>query len=562
METSIIFNKTGNFWIDNGIVGLYRIICPYGIKYQFYNQDGQLIDYECELEFDKLVIMLISPKEIDENKKSKIKGAEIHPDLLTILNTAKNEVVKNHLTETGAGWIFKNEQFEVYDKTDFKMHLKSFFTGKTPLTEGALCVPDSKDSDLGAKGRRMTEDEYKKFVVFKEAHSPIIKNDRKYPLTGKGFLNSKPKYQIGDTFESSFINIGKKQCAFSGEMFEIADSITGMDYPFLTGKSGELNFASYLNSKPSISAKYAYVALFSFYNLHFLLQEDLKSYFILYDSSLRELNKFYGKISVDLSQLKAATYCNFQNDIIGTQYEYETLFAFIISIFNQLKGKLKADERKEIYTKTIFTFTNDGNIFRDVKEYSSLEAFFKLLDIFDEESHISTFINFIKFFQKKVKQNEYDTTWRNRICADLLAFRSIAQTIEAFLSEVKMKEESGIPNLNDIIEIYYKQQNQLNMDNNVVDMCKRIGNSIGRYCRETDDKGILFSIRNSRNRIDFLKVLSESQFRTGVLYSEEFFDGLPNTPQWEEYKSLVSIFAMNSYLAGKKEKQTTETPKS
>jgi len=82
----------------------------------------------------------------------------------------------------------------------------------------------------------------------------------------------------------------------------------------------------------------------------------------------------------------------------------------------------------------------------------------------------------------------------------------------------------------------------------MVDICKAVGNRIGAYCRENDDKGILFSIRNAKSRTEFLNVLAETQFRTGVSYSETFFKDLPDNSQWEEYKALVSIFAMNSFL--------------
>ncbi len=624
MNTQITFNKTGNFWIDNGIVGLYRIFYPTGVLQEIQNENQQVINYEVVLEADKLTIQLLDARKADEtkenkrlplslflgiseaeeakeNKNSKLEKIEkIHPDLLLVLNWAKDDVVnKYYLTQTdGAGWFFKNNQFEAYQKTDFKMHLKSFFKGKTPITEGALCVPANKNeikkyldtktiaykvtgssdsqtieltqvnftngkpltvpntkaSDTGSKGRFMNESEFLDFIDFLSKNSPKKFGKKDVKLTGKGFLSSKPKYSIGQDFESSFIVKGKKQCDFSQELYDKVENISGMNYPFITGSSGEKNFASFLNKNNNISSKYSYISLFSFFHLYFLMQGDLQNYFILYESDLKKLKNFYNKIVVNPTQLKNATYCNFQNDIIGTQYEFETLFAFILSIYNQLSGKMGKDERQGIYSKSIFTFTNDGNIFRDVKEYSSLAAFFKLLDAFGNEGQLNTLINLVKFFQKRVKATEYDTTWRNRICRDLLNFQSIAQTLEAFLSEVNMKEKEGqgIPNLNQIIEIYYNTLTNLDMDNNMVDMCKRVGNSIGRYCRETDDKGILFSIRNARNRIDFLKILSDSQFRTEVLYSEEFFDKLPDTPQWEEYKSLVSIFAMNSYLMKKK----------
>jgi hypothetical protein len=542
---SLEFKKIGNFWIDNGIVGLYKIIK------RLQTSNEICIDFDLKLYPDRLAIELI---EKDDKE-------DLHQNLLLILNTAKTEVVKTYLKATGAGWIYKQGNFEVYRKTDFKMHLKSFFTGKTPKTEGALYVPDAKDSDLGGKGRRMSEEEYTSFTQFKEANSPVIINDKKFPLTGKGFLNTPPQYEIGEDFRDDFLKKGKKQCLFSGQFYQIAYTVTGMDYPFLTGKSGELNFVSQLEGKPSISAQYSYIALFSFYNLYYQLQNDLKNYFILYDSNLKELSNFYNAIQPDITQLKNTDYCNFETHITGTQYESESLFNFLISVYKQVQPKMDKDKRRELFSKSVFTLSNDGNIFRDVKEYTSLVKLFDVFDAFrnqQEVNYFNDFLTLVRFFNKKIKSTEYDTIWRNRLCSNILSFRSVHKIIEWFLSDVKMKEETGnIYQLDKILEIY-NQKTQPNMKTEMVDLCKRMGNSIGRYCRENENKGILFSMRNAKNRSEFLNVLAETQFRTEVLYSEEFFKQLPDGREWEEYKSLVSIFAMNSFLFKKESKTAVE----
>ncbi len=520
---------------------------------------------------------------------------ELHPDLLLVLNEAQQEAVtKNYLKATGAGWIFRQGIFEVYRKTDFKMHLKSFFTGKVPKTEGGLCAwQDKKQIEQTLKKYQiayqidkesitltdrkyannpqkevvlpkpdkvtktdnfMTEAEWLDFLAFweKENFVQLPNNSKPIPLVGRGFLNNPPKYELGEGFKAEFLKKGKKICLFSGQSFQVADTITGMDFPFLTGKSGEMNFASYLSGKPLISAKYAFIALFSFYNLRYQLQDDLYNYFLLYDSNLLELSRFYDSISKSVTQIERADYCNFETHIIGTTFEQESMFAFVVSAYKQVKEKLAKDVRKELYTKSIFTFANDGNIFREVKEYTSLAQLFELLEAFDhseqEKFSFDNFLNFVRFFSKRLKDG-YDTTWRNRLCDDILNFRSIAKTVEWFFGEVRMREEkpSSVPYLDIIFQIY-NSKTQFDMKPEMVEMCKSVGNRIGRYCRENDNKGILFGIRNAKNRIEFLNVLAETQFKTEVSYGEDFFKDLPDTPQWEEYKALVSIFAMNSFL--------------
>lgn len=604
MTKDIVFQKTGNFWMDNGIVGLFRIL-------EKLKEDNKINDVNVKLTTNALTLSINTEGEDNEQAQLDLFGEKSTQDkedipefILEALNKAKDFATSNYLGFTkNYGWIYQNGEFKEYQKTDFKMHLKPFFVGKTGIPEGSLNLPSGNDlinilkeanlkikidspkntvelldfelqsfeskkdkvvkktnlilsTKKGEKGesernRNMSLNELKGFLTFmSENHKKILPDGKtKFEVTTKGYLNNPPKYNIGSNFADNFLKIGKRVCAFSGEKLAAIDSVTGMDYPFLTGKRGEMNFASHLNIKPMISAKYSFIALFSFYNLHYSLQDELKNYFVIYDSNLKELNNFYHGIESSIDQIRNVDYANFKNELIGTQHEQEALFAFVISIFKQSQARLQKDLRKDVLTKIIFTFTNDGNIFRDVKEYTSLESMFDLLSSFQEAGVLTNFLSLVQSLQKKLKENKYDTTYRNRFSSAVLNFQSIHSIIELFLGEVRIKEEKPFPlgKLDDIISIYNKKISD--MDNKMVELCKSVGNRIGRYCRETDDKGILFSIRNVRNRIDFLKVLSESQFRTEVLYSEEFFTRLPDTPQWEEYKSLVSIFAMNSYLS-------------
>ena len=312
--------------------------------------------------------------------------------------------------------------------------------------------------------------------------------------------------------------------------------------------------------KPNISSLYSFISLFSFYNLNFLMQLNEKGklkdahYFVLYDNSLKDLENFQNNILKNINNLTKSDFCNFETQITGTQYESESFFNFLLSVYAQVKQRIDRDKRKGILLKkSVFTLSNDGNIFRDVKEYTSLSSLFELFDCFedngtDERSYRDPFLSFVRYFNKRLDSGKYDTTWRNRLCSDILSFRSILKTVEWFMGEVKMKEDKGnIIFLDKIIEIY-NLKTQKFMKVEMVDICKTVGNRIGAYCREKDDKGILFSIRNAKSRTEFLNVLAETQFRTEVSYGEIFFKELPDNSQWEEYKALVSIFAMNSFL--------------
>ncbi len=530
-------DKTGNFWIDNGIVGLYKVLS------KLENDDcWELTASGLEFSFE------------DEGT------------LVDLLNKARAEAVKHYLKKTGNfGWIYRLSYFEVYERTDFKMHLKPFFKGKTPKTEGALLVPDAKDSELGGKGRRMTNTEYEAFLKFKEDNAGRIESNKKLKIENKGFINNPPAYEIGSDFSFAFLEEGKKTCTFSGKMYKLADVVTGMDYPFLTGKSGEINFSSFLEGKPPLSALYSFVALFSFYNLNYLLQDDMKHYFVLYDGNLESLSEFLNTVTIRIEQLNKPDFCSFETEIVGTVYESEALFNFLLSIYTQLKLDFEEethDERK-LFTKSVFTLSNDGNIFREVKEYTSLTDLFELFNSFafdyEEQSYFNHFKNFVKHFTKRLDSGKYDTIWRDRICNEIINFKSIVGTIESYIGEVKLKEEKGsIPYLDKILLIY-NQKTNYKMNADIVKLCQNIGINIGIYSYVEKDRSCLYSLRNAKSRVEFLKALELIQFRIMESdkvadqyktknYLEEFFTSLPDGKDWEEIKSMVSIFSMNSYL--------------
>lgn len=394
-------------------------------------------------------------------------------------------------------------------------------------------------------------------------------------------MNTPPAHEIGNDFKLSFLEEGKKICSFNGKKYKLADVVTGMDYPFLTSPTGELNFASFLKGKPQISLLYSFIALFSFYNLNYLLQDNMKHYFVLYDGDLESLSEFLNSIVLNVEQISKPDWSSFETEIIGTEYESEALFNFLLSVYSQLKSDFEEErlDESKLYAKSVFTLSNkklskDSYVFRDVKEYTSLSSLFNLFESFafedKEQSYFNHFKNFVKHFTRRLDSGKYDTTWRDKLCFDILNFNSIAGTIESYLGEVKIKEEKGsIPYLDKILLIYnQKTNNKMNAD--LVKLCQNIGINIGIYSYAEKDRSCLYSLRNAKSRVEFLKALELIQFR--IMESEkvqdqyktknylEFFTSLPDGRDWEEMKSMVSIFSMNSYLY-EKQKTTKENSK-
>lgn len=613
MIQEVIFNKTGNFWIDNGIVGLYRI----------------LKDVNC----DEVSVKLTSTQ-LSLSLDGKYPESE-RDFILDSLNEANNALAgyclgytKNH------GWLYDNGKFEPYQRTDYKMFAKSFFKARGIAKNGAISVPNKieihyekrnkndastkfiayndkfedvhlleivktkqKDKSVllqkiekkkflsgefklkkknqknvkvennaivnheelklkipkrNSKEDVMSMEDYITFLLFKDTHSDLKLDD-------KGYIKSPPEYKIGKDFNVEFLKDGKaKICDFSGERLAKYTNITGMYYPFLVGKDKGDNFSSMTKQKPKISEKYAYISLFAPRMVYYSMQDDYRNYFLLYDSNLKELNNFNNKIDKNLRQLDN-NWCNFHMSLRGTKYQHESLFNFILSIYEQTNQKLQSDDRKKLYTKSIVFLNSDGTFYRDVDEYTSLHKLFHFLNQLDNFTAFKLLVsNFQKVIEKDGKK-KYNTYWRNKLCSNFLSFQSISQIFEQFLGEVELSRDpikesfSNFYYLKETLSIY--NQTFLNMTKETIEMCYNYGVRIGNYCADSNnkrgsiDKGLLFAIRNAKNRKSLLNVLSESQFRTNIYFDKDFFNKLfLNESEWEEHKSLLSIFSMNQFI--------------
>lgn len=541
----ITFKKTGNFWFDSAIQALYRTIRSM--------QEEREEDFTTDIDREVKISLGSDGLVIEGEEK----------DILEELEDARQKVVESYLRETrNFGWIFAEGEFQTYQRRDFKQYLKNFFTGKTGKPRhGALSFP-KKESDISKKGF-MDGGQRVDFISFKENH-----RDKK--LADKGYLEEPPIYEFGEPFSLDFLKKGKYLCAFSEEKVKKAETVNGLHFPFLTGTSGEMNFASNLQGSYKIASKMAFLSLFAFQNIYFSAAEsDSYHYFTLGDDNLADLDRYFsGLQKIFFSEEDWRS--NFPSLIKGTVYSNEALLNFLISLYAQLRNR-RDELLEDILVKRVYTFNKDKGIFRAVTEYNAIHQLFSILNDVDFDA----FRRLAAFFSHKVGDKKYDTTYRDRLASDILNFRSVSKTIEHFLGSVKLaNEDGGIQGLNQFIETYTIKIDP-NMNEEKIKLCKSLGFTIGSYSFDAGNKRLLYSIRNARKRADFIKVLNEAQFKIadhykvhqqsvatadsetgesekyppGYFYIKpEFFEYLPDDEGWEEYKSLVSVFAMNFYL--------------
>lgn len=85
------------------------------------------------------------------------------------------------------------------------------------------------------------------------------------------------------------------------------------------------------------------------------------------------------------------------------------------------------------------------------------------------------------------------------------------------------------------------------MEESMITLCAAIGSEIGRKSKAKDTKGFLYAIRNCKYQSEFIKILSQIQFPLEISYSRNLFESI-REENWEDYKSLISIFAANQFF--------------
>jgi hypothetical protein len=515
---SVIFYRTGNFWVDNGIVALKKMLDLLNTKDK---KELYGLQFESLLHEDGTWLSVSAP------------SSEM---LEKVMNKAKEEIIETYKMKKpdSWGWIYieHERRFEKYEKETWALAYANFFAGTKGKTEGSL------------EPKQMTNTQRSLFEEFK-AVNPEAK------LPDRGFLNSPPKYDLGKPFTAIGIASGKKQCNFSGEEVATLESVTGLNYPFLTGISGGLNFQSNLTGKYQIAPKYAFVSLFAPFNLFYSLQYDVAScYFIPYDSDLFELDAFYNSLN-SIKDDEHKQWCNFKKDVSVTNYLNENLLVFLLSIYKHTFKELSRDWRSgRLFPKSIYSFISDGNMFRSVHEFSKVEPLF---EFFDKLVNIQGFTSLLWDFREQIQGRNDNTLFRERLAERILEFEPLNDVVEEFLATIGMKREKSHYFISQFIRTYNMEV--IKMEKSMVDLCYAIGRAIGEACKpktsaESGNKGVLFTLRNTKNFTEFLKNLERIQSELQdhqLTYSRRLFDEI-NEQNWEQYKSLISIFAMGSFL--------------
>jgi len=370
----------------------------------------------------------------------------------------------------------------------------------------------------------------------------------------------------------------KNYCHFCGRENQVTEIKMWM-FPFVVTQDKFSNFYSQVKGNVFLCPRCALAGLAGYLTWLWIAQDKTVHFFLFY-SDLKELQVFH-KVVIEDSQISGGKGGNVKLSFYGP-YLHETTMALLLKLFNYVEGQEEEDQispegrdllarflgAEEVVPVTPLTlYAVSGNIsghppmqtfdMKSFQEFSRLHLLYKLYKGWKEklvkaDNPHKAIENIFRQFQVR-EGNQYNTLWRDKICWAVLEFNDPFPHIESFLFEGRAKEKPPSPLVWGTEEVFqYYAKEVLNVDENLLKILRRFGYSLGTKAEEKKDIGLLYALRNAKNVEEFLKILNDIQFRLEITIPEKLLElgqgeRIAGT-SWLRVKTLLSIFAMNSYL--------------
>lgn len=526
------FKESGNYWIDSGIISLFRA---------FNSPENKELA-------EKLGVTVRAKKFTIESPSKE--------DVSTFLKEVVDNLVnKSYITETQNKDIWYDEtdgEFKLYQKTNFTPFHSALISGVIPSIKNKLLLKEMSP-DL----REKFESKLKLFNENTDQKAKIGPKQGKEP--DKAYVPMEiPRLSINTTLD---IEPGKNNCSFCGRSVKRGINPSGVNYPWITSTTKLKNFNS-MHAGKLVMCGYCEAASIAAYNIVRYHINDKNLFMALpHADNLRELRDIWTDI-ITYSPTKSTEnlYCNFTQEKISAYYLSENLVYLAISMYNSIRNyvsqrELKDDSAWQRFASKrwylSFGVNEQALQFRKELEFARFGDLFKFFDFVTEDEEGTDLFQLFNdlFVERKKGYSSANVLYREKISEKLLNFHDITDEVERFTFE----KNRPVKGLHNFIKIYMiKSVNKgVRMEEQIVEICETIGDKIGKFSYFTNDKGVLFGLRNSKSLTEFLENLNSAQFKM----PNEKYKGRLEIPKelllkldeknWRQYKSLITIFAKN-----------------
>ncbi len=395
---------------------------------------------------------------------------------------------------------------------------------------------------------------------------------------GNTYFKGAPTFELKMSF-------GKRgHCDICGDQNYLEDAKQWM-FPFVVDPGKFANFYSDLKRGMKLCPRCAVSGLAGYHGLLWSSQATNAMHIFIFHTDLREMLRLRQEVfdPLSLTQQKGG---NVPVAFFGP-YVHEITLGLLLELFSYIRKSdglpqeardylanlLGASETSLALPLSMYTITGiRGQSFdmHSLEEFSRLRDFYMLykswITTLGRDNPENGLKEIFRQFYKR-EGNRDNTLWRDKIAWAVLEFGDPLPFAEQFLYEVRAKQEKPGPlawGTEDILEKYTKEV--LEMEQQLLDVLKDFGHSLGRKAQENREMGLLYSLRNAKNPEEFYRVLNDMQFRLGMTIPEDLLimekaERIMNNP-WVRVKTLLSIYAMNAYLRSeqKPRKEATNEP--
>jgi len=554
----IHFPKLNHFWMDAGLLGLYRI----AHKEQFKESGVEINLNDSGVSF---------------------KGSE--KDVQSFLQKTYNRLLKDYYNTSSQTQIEKKEGF--YYDTKKKQFIR--FPKVKPMGIAGLV--------------KISGQSYKNKGVAKFVKSKVSQKNSQYPQLEEkySFLQDsfekfladtklKPGASLlldGENVVSPSIHIdklsgkSKGSCFMCGQETHSLNEIGGTIFPFITGSSGVLSFNSHGGCAEKVCWKCDFIGKFVPVTGFYSMSNETTHIYFPYSASLEKMNDVFQSLEASNIVFKEPKLLkNFRGNLKGFfPKPYEQFFDFLYSLYRIVLTKKKSTEANDDdfeldYEKltgitlnkapleffiVITTSLGQTQMGKMIWAYQDSIYIFRLLECL-EKRRIN--LNVVMYLLLDTKQkNENQTIMRNRICERILKKQSIIEFVEQHAFRINKSERKNVRSLYDFVMEYEKiiRVEGDGMDQDTIDVAVSIGKTVGKSLvayekeknRKGKGKGDLFRLRKTRKPEDFLSEINRIQMRYGALINSDLYNKGQNMQEkFPEFKQFCMIAALNTYNAG------------
>lgn len=545
----IIFPKLSHFWMDSGLIGLYKIA---------KEENPSEMEVEMHLTDEGLTF----------------KGTE--DNLTALFNKSYESLLDQYYNKSTEKQKQNNEGF-YYDSKEDKfvrfpkvksMGVAGLIFSKPPrMTAKQVKYDVIEVNEAGKKIKKKVlppeyshlQDRFDSFLS--ETEIKISANN----LLIDGPNAIQPQVEIK-------VKKGKERgkCFICGEASHSLTDIGGTVYPMITGSSGVLSFNSNGGSPEKVCWKCGFIGKFVPVNGFYAYNNEGYNLYFPYSSSLVKMSEVYDSFEAEMIE-DPNLLINFKNNLgVFFHHPFEQFFTFLYSLYltflrknvtdesvneldlGKLYGVFISEAPLEFYTINT-TSLGDTQMGKMIWPFNNSVFIFRLFENI-EKNKISIKEVMTSLIDHDQKKYENKTMMRNKVCERILKKSSVVELIEQHAFHINKSKKQYIKPINDFVIEYEKILKEGNdkVDQAIIDTAVSLGKTIGFSVASAGrkGKGDLFRLRKTRKPEDFLNEINRIQIKYGALITSELYGkGQEFENNFQEFKQFCMIAALNTFNA-------------